>query len=175
MAHDLVTKSKHMKTITNPFHSPDEQMQSLLSHISKCGKHAYFILYVCLFESKEDNLGHRDAVDELQRIGKNDVTVLIYGTVEMIHLSSDMPAREMGVKAPWESENTRIAHTRTPIQVTDRDHSPDDHETGGPESVERDYSSSSAARIPRQVEEEGTNTYLGYMMYTMHDISPYII
>ena len=69
MTHDLITKPKQISNITNPYHSSDEQMRSLLSHIDTCGKHAYFVLYVCLYESQEENLGHRDAVEELQKAG----------------------------------------------------------------------------------------------------------
>lgn len=69
MSHELITKSKQISDITNPFHSSDDQMRNLLSHVEKCGKHAYFILYVCLYESREEHLGHRDAVEELQKKG----------------------------------------------------------------------------------------------------------
>ena len=44
-------------------------MKSLLRHIDMCGKHSYFILYVCLYESRDDYLGHNDAVEVLQKTG----------------------------------------------------------------------------------------------------------
>ena len=67
MQHELITKSKQISDIINPYHASDDQMRSLLRHLDTCGKHAYFILYVCLYESQEEHLGHRDAVEELQK------------------------------------------------------------------------------------------------------------
>lgn len=69
MAHELVVKTSDMKKITNPFLTPDERMRHLLEHTGKCGKYAYFLLYVSLFESQEQNLGHRDACNELKIAG----------------------------------------------------------------------------------------------------------
>ena len=69
MSHELITKSKQMSDITNPHHTSDAQMRSLLRHIDTCGKHAYFIFYVCLYESRDEYLGHSDAVEVLQKTG----------------------------------------------------------------------------------------------------------
>ena len=69
MAHELIVMTTDMTKITNPFLTPDERMHHLLEHIGKCGKNAYFLLYVCLFESQEENFGHRDACKELKTAG----------------------------------------------------------------------------------------------------------
>ena len=68
MSHELI-KSKQMSDIANPYHTSDDQMRSLLRHVDMCGKHAYFILYVCLYESQDEHLGHNDAVEVLQKTG----------------------------------------------------------------------------------------------------------
>ncbi len=70
MSHDLIN-SKQMSDIANPYHTSHDRMRSLLRHIDTCGRHAYFILYVCLYESRDDHLGHSDAVEELQKTGTN--------------------------------------------------------------------------------------------------------
>lgn len=76
MAHELIVKSKDMTKITNPHITPDQRMQQLLDHIGKCGRHAYFLLYVCLFESQGDNMGHGDVCKELQTTGRTGMTSL---------------------------------------------------------------------------------------------------
>lgn len=72
MRHRLVTSPAQVEEFTKTTLSQPERILNLLSHVNKNGgKHGYFLLYVCLYESQERvPLGHKDAVDELQREGK---------------------------------------------------------------------------------------------------------
>ena len=52
--------------------SLDEQLMNVNQQISRDGgKHGYFLLYVCLFESQDGcvHQGHKDAVDKLTKTG----------------------------------------------------------------------------------------------------------
>ena len=69
MAHELVSTMNDFAGINNNFLTPNQRMQQFLTHIDGCGRHGYFLLYVCLFESKEDQRGHHDVCDELKKKG----------------------------------------------------------------------------------------------------------
>ena len=67
-SHGVATIDQSDK-ITNKYLSPEEQKRLLLEHINRCGRHGFFWLYVCFFESKENNVGHKDVCDELEKKG----------------------------------------------------------------------------------------------------------
>ena len=63
-----VINNHQLAEITNPYHSYDDQVDNLLKHVGRSGgKHGYFLLYVSLCESSENQRSHKEAVQELHK------------------------------------------------------------------------------------------------------------
>lgn len=64
-------KQNQLDAITNSLISSSDQVDKLFSHVSKVGgKFGYFLLYVCLHESSEnDHQAHIDVIQILQGKG----------------------------------------------------------------------------------------------------------
>ena len=61
MTYGLASRARQIERITD--------ITELMKHVDTCGRHGYFLLYVCLYKSQESNLGHQDACGELEKKG----------------------------------------------------------------------------------------------------------
>lgn len=69
MKYGLVQSSDDMELLTSSFYKPQDRETSLI-RMAENVVDGFMLLYMCLFESGEEHMGHVDAVSELNHCGK---------------------------------------------------------------------------------------------------------
>ena len=62
--------AEDVECLTSPYFLPDMRMTSLLKLVESGGAHGYMLLYMSLFESASEVMGHSYAILQLTTIGK---------------------------------------------------------------------------------------------------------
>lgn len=72
MQYHLIEDISDLHAITSPFLDPKQQADNLLYKIvPKAGEYGYYLLYMAIRDSRRSNpLGHTEAVEELERLGR---------------------------------------------------------------------------------------------------------
>ncbi len=78
MKHGLISSPAEMEKITSPYFLPEQRQNSLLSLANSRGEYGFFLLYMCIKESVDENPhGHGDAVRVLEAEGRSVSIVTI--------------------------------------------------------------------------------------------------
>lgn len=65
----VVKNADDMRALTSSYFQPQDKMNSLIKVVEEAGSDGFMFLYMCLKETSETNIGHKDAVQELDHYG----------------------------------------------------------------------------------------------------------
>ena len=66
MRYGLVRNASDIETITSSSFQPQDRLNALLKLTEAAGTEGFMLLFMCLFDSRSDTMGHKQAVELLQ-------------------------------------------------------------------------------------------------------------
>ncbi len=70
MKHGVVRNSEDMELVTSPHYEAQDRMAFMVSMLERSGRYGFLAFYAALNESAEEARGHRDALAEINILGK---------------------------------------------------------------------------------------------------------